>query len=64
MITAPFDYIRAESVDHAIALLGEYGDEAKLLAGGHSLLPMMKLRLAFPSVLVDVRQLREPLLHP
>jgi aerobic carbon-monoxide dehydrogenase medium subunit len=57
MIPAPFEYVRAESVEHAIALLAEHGDEAKLLAGGHSLLPMMKLRLAFPSVLVDVRTL-------
>lgn len=53
----PFDYLRAESVAHAIALLGEHGDEAKLLAGGHSLLPMMKLHLAFPSVLIDVQRL-------
>ena len=54
MIPAAFDYHRASSVDEAIALLTEHGDEAKLLAGGHSLLPMMKLRLAVPSVLVDV----------
>jgi carbon-monoxide dehydrogenase medium subunit len=57
MIPAAFDYVRAESVDHAIELLGEHGDEAKLLAGGHSLLPMMKLRLAVPSVVVDVGRL-------
>ena len=54
MIPAAFDYVRAGSADEAIALLGEHGDEAKLLAGGHSLLPMMKLRLAVPSVLVDI----------
>jgi aerobic carbon-monoxide dehydrogenase medium subunit len=54
MIPAPFEYIRASSIEEAVTLLGEYGDEAKLLAGGHSLLPMMKLRLAFPSVLVDL----------
>lgn len=59
MITAPFEYVRAESVEHAVALLAEHGDEAKLLAGGHSLLPMMKLRFAFPSVLVDVGRLDE-----
>jgi carbon-monoxide dehydrogenase medium subunit len=59
MITAPFDYVRAQSVEHAVELLTEHGDEAKLLAGGHSLLPMMKLRLAFPSVLVDVRRLSD-----
>ena len=59
MIPAAFDYARAESPEHAIALLGEHGDEAKLLAGGHSLLPLMKLRLATPSVLVDVGRLAE-----
>lgn len=57
MIPAAFDYQRADSADEAIALLAEHGDEAKLLAGGHSLLPMMKLRLAVPSVLVDVGRL-------
>src|ERR1700761_7029807 len=54
MIPAPFDYVRATSADHALELLAEHGDEAKVLAGGHSLLPMMKLRLAVPSVLVDI----------
>ena len=54
MIPAAFDYARAGSAQEAIALLGEHGDEAKLLAGGHSLLPMMKLRLAVPSVVVDI----------
>ena len=57
MIPAAFDYIRADSVDAALAALAEHGDEAKLLAGGHSLLPLMKLRLASPSVLVDVGRL-------
>ncbi len=57
MIPAAFDYVRAGSAEEAIALLGEHGDEAKLLAGGHSLLPMMKLRLAVPTVLVDVGRL-------
>jgi aerobic carbon-monoxide dehydrogenase medium subunit len=57
MITAPFELVHADSVEHAVSLLAEHGDEAKLIAGGHSLLPMMKLRLAFPSVLVDVRTL-------
>lgn len=55
MIPAPFDYVRAGSVDEVLALLTENGEDAKLLAGGHSLLPMMKLRLAFPSVLIDIR---------
>ena len=54
MIPLAFDYEVAESVDHAIELLGQHGDEAKLLAGGHSLLPIMKLRLATPTVLVDL----------
>jgi aerobic carbon-monoxide dehydrogenase medium subunit len=54
VIPASFDYVRAESADHAVSLLGEHGDEAKILAGGHSLLPMMKLRLAVPTVLIDV----------
>jgi aerobic carbon-monoxide dehydrogenase medium subunit len=54
MIPAPFDYQRAGSVDEAIELLASHGDEAKLLAGGHSLLPLMKLRLAQPTVLVDI----------
>ena len=53
MIPAPFDYVRAGSADEALALLAEHGDEAKLLAGGQSLLPLMKLRLAVPSVVVD-----------
>jgi len=59
MIPAPFDYVRASSVDEAISLIGEHGDEAKFLAGGHSLLPLMKLRLAQPSVLVDIGRLHD-----
>jgi len=59
MIPAKFDYRRADSADEAIALLDEYGDDAKLLAGGHSLLPLMKLRLASPAVLIDIGRLRE-----
>ena len=54
MIPAAFDYVRAESVDDAVAALAEHGDEAKVLAGGHSLLPMMRLRLAAPEVIVDI----------
>ncbi len=54
MIPASFDYLRANSVDEAIALLERHGDEAKLLAGGHSLIPMMKLRLATPATLIDI----------
>lgn len=59
MITAPFEYRRAGSVDEAVSLLGELGEDAKLLAGGHSLVPLMKLRLAAPSVLVDIRGIGE-----
>jgi carbon-monoxide dehydrogenase medium subunit len=59
MIPAPFEYVRAGSVDEAIAALTEHGDDAKLLAGGHSLLPLMKLRLAVPSVLVDIGRIPE-----
>ena len=54
MIPAEFDYRRASTVDEAVGLLTEHGDDAKLLAGGHSLLPLMKLRLAAPAVLVDI----------
>ncbi|TVR32053.1 MAG: xanthine dehydrogenase family protein subunit M [Nitriliruptor sp.] len=54
MIPATFDYIRAGSVEEAVSALTEHGDEAKLLAGGHSLLPLMKLRLASPEVLIDL----------
>ena len=59
MIPLAFDYEVAESVDHAIELLGQHGEEAKLLAGGHSLLPIMKLRLAAPAVLVDLGRLED-----
>jgi aerobic carbon-monoxide dehydrogenase medium subunit len=54
VIPAAFDYVRAGSADEAISLIGQHGDEAKFLAGGHSLLPLMKLRLAQPTVLVDI----------
>jgi carbon-monoxide dehydrogenase medium subunit len=54
MIPAAFDYVRAESVEDAIRLLREHGEDAKLLAGGHSLIPMMKLRLAAPATLIDI----------
>src|SRR5205807_9283030 len=59
MIPAAFEYERASSVDEAIRLLGEGGEDAKLLAGGHSLLPLMKLRLARPSLLVDIGRLSD-----
>lgn len=57
MIPAAFDYKRAGSIEEAIAILADNGDDAKLLAGGHSLLPLMKLRLATPALLVDVGRL-------
>ena len=57
MIPAQFEYVAAQSAAHAIELLAEHGDDAKLLAGGHSLLPMMKLRLAQPEVLIDINRL-------
>jgi carbon-monoxide dehydrogenase medium subunit len=56
---APFDYERATTVDGAIAALAEHGPEARLIAGGHSLLPMMKLRLATPEYLIDINDLEE-----
>jgi carbon-monoxide dehydrogenase medium subunit len=59
VIPAPFDYEVAESADHAVALLGQHGEDAKLLAGGHSLLPLMRVRLAAPSMLVDIGRLRD-----
>ena len=59
MIPAAFDYVRADSADAAIGALVEHGEEAKVLAGGHSLVPLMKLRLATPGVLVDVGRLTD-----
>jgi aerobic carbon-monoxide dehydrogenase medium subunit len=58
-VPAPVDYERASSVDDAIALLERHGPEARLIAGGHSLLPMMKLRLARPEVVIDINDLSE-----
>jgi carbon-monoxide dehydrogenase medium subunit len=55
VIPASFDYVAPESLDDALSALREGGEDAKLLAGGHSLLPLMKLRLAAPSLLVDLR---------
>jgi carbon-monoxide dehydrogenase medium subunit len=59
VIPAQFDYVRAESAEEAINLIGQHGDEAKFIAGGHSLLPLMKLRLAQPTVLVDIGRLSD-----
>ncbi len=59
MIPVAFEYERAESAEHALSLLAEHGDEAKLLAGGHSLVPLMKYRLAAPAVVVDIGRLSD-----
>ena len=61
MITAPFDYEAPESLDEAVLMLHENGEDSKLIAGGHSLLPLMKLRLAAPTLLIDLRRI--PGLH-
>ncbi|GAA0259357.1 xanthine dehydrogenase family protein subunit M [Cryptosporangium japonicum] len=58
-VPAPFDYARAESVEDALALLHTHGPESRVIAGGHSLLPMMKLRLARPEWLIDINDLFE-----
>jgi aerobic carbon-monoxide dehydrogenase medium subunit len=59
MIPAAFDYEVADSAAHALALLATHGEDAKVLAGGHSLLPMMKARLAQPAVLIDIARISE-----
>jgi carbon-monoxide dehydrogenase medium subunit len=59
VIPAAFDYVRAGSAEEAVALVGQHGEDAKFLAGGHSLLPLMKLRLAQPSVLIDIGRIRD-----
>ena len=60
-VPAPFEYERADSVDHAIGLLDRLGRPARLVAGGHSLLPMMKLRLANFEYLIDINDLHDEL---
>ena len=59
MIPAQFDYVRVGTVDEAVAALAEHGDEAKVLGGGQSLLPLLRLRLAYPELLVDVGRVEE-----
>jgi carbon-monoxide dehydrogenase medium subunit len=59
VIPAAFEYEVAESVDHAVELLGQYGEDARPLAGGHSLIPLMRLRLAVPTALIDLGHLDE-----
>jgi aerobic carbon-monoxide dehydrogenase medium subunit len=58
-VPAHFEYERATSVEHALTLLARWGSEAKVVAGGHSLIPMMKLRLARPDALIDINDLTE-----
>lgn len=59
MIPAAFDYKRASSAAEAISLISQYGSDAKFLAGGHSLLPLMKLRLAQPAMLIDIGRVKD-----
>lgn len=59
MIPAPFGYVRATSLSHAIALLQDDPDGSKLIAGGHTLIPTLKLRLASPALLIDIRTVEE-----
>ncbi|HEY2281333.1 MAG TPA: xanthine dehydrogenase family protein subunit M [Streptosporangiaceae bacterium] len=59
MIPGKFDYVRPDTVDDAVRALTDAGDEAKVIAGGQSLLPLLRLRLAYPEVLVDVGGLNE-----
>ena len=58
-VPAPFEYVRATSVENALELLERHGPEARVIAGGHSLLPMMKLRLARPEWLIDINDVAE-----
>ena len=57
----PFDYVRPDTVDEAVALLAEHGDDARILAGGQSLMAMLNLRLADPAMLVDIARIRRTL---
>ena len=59
MIPAQFDYLTPKTIEEAIGLLAQHPDEAKILAGGHSLIPAMKLRLAMPQVLIDIGRIKD-----
>ncbi len=59
MFAAPFDYHRPQTLDQAVSLLAQHGDDAKVLAGGHSLIPAMRLRLAQPKVVIDLGGIRD-----
>lgn len=59
MIPSPFDYLAASTVEQAVQALSEAGEEAKVLAGGQSLLPVLRLRLAAPTMIVDLSKINE-----
>lgn len=59
MIPPPFDHVRAGSAEEAVALLAEHGEDAKLLAGGQSLIPLLKMRLAEPTILIDLGRVQD-----
>src|SRR5260370_25504211 len=59
MIPAAFDYVRPSSLSEALDLLAKHGDDAKVLAGGHSLIPAMKLRLSQPKILIDIGRIAD-----
>jgi aerobic carbon-monoxide dehydrogenase medium subunit len=59
MIPSNFEYHAPDSVEAALALIGQFGDDCKILSGGHSLIPLLKLRLASPAALVDIGRIRE-----
>src|SRR6266699_2804335 len=59
MIPGSFDYVVANSVSDAVSLLQQHGDEAKILAGGQSLIPLLRFRLAAPSILVDINRIAD-----
>ena len=59
MFAAPFDYIAPTTLDEALRQLTDHADEAKILAGGHSLIPAMKLRLAQPQLLIDIGRIKD-----
>jgi 2-furoyl-CoA dehydrogenase FAD binding subunit len=54
----PFDYVRPDTVEEAVAILAEHGDEARILAGGQTLLAMLNLRVVEPAILVDITRIR------
>ena len=59
MISTSFDYEKPQTLEAALSLLVEHGNDAKLLAGGHSLIPLMKLRLSEPKILIDIASIPE-----